>query len=156
MLAEFALGMILLFCMGHTLYMLVPGYGPYKTMPELFAHPAVPRASGGTRRSKLVARGGAQKDIFPSLHTAAPTFLLLFSRSTVRGELPFRYTWPLVAFFAANIVIATMFLRWHYVVDVVAGLLLAVVAHTLSVRLIDREVPRRQAQGLGDIWPQWP
>jgi hypothetical protein len=154
MLAEFALGMILLFCMGHTLYMFVPGYGPYKAMPELFAHQLSPGIWWNTTL-KLVARGGAQKDIFPSLHTAAPTFLLLFSFHR-RGELPFRYTWPFVAFFAGNIVIATMFLRWHYVIDVVAGLLLAVVAHTLSVRLIDREVPRRQAQGLGDIWPQWP
>jgi hypothetical protein len=154
MLAEFALGMILLFCIGHTLYLFVPGYGPYKAMPELFQH-KLPAGIWWSTTQKIVARGGAQKDIFPSLHTAAPTFLLLFSFHR-RGELPFKYTWPFVAFFAGNIVIATMFLRWHYVIDVVAGLLLAVTAHTLSVLLIDREVPRRASQGLGDIWPQWP
>jgi PAP2 superfamily len=154
MLAEFALGMILLFCIGHTLYIFVPGYGPYKAMPEVFAHQLPPGIWWNTTQ-KLVASGGAQKDIFPSLHTAAPTFLVLFSFHR-RGELPFRYTWPFVALFAGNIVIATMFLRWHYVIDVVAGLLLAVLAHTLSVRLVDREIPRRAAQGLGDIWPQWP
>jgi hypothetical protein len=153
MICEFALGMILLFCMGHTLYILVPGYGPYKAMPELFQHQLSPGIWWNTTR-ELVAQSGAQKDIFPSLHTAAPTFLLLFSFHR-RAELPFRYTWPLVAFFAVNIVIATMFLRWHYVIDVVAGLLLAVTAHTLSVRLTEREGARRDALGLGPMWPQW-
>jgi membrane-associated phospholipid phosphatase len=154
MIAEFALGMILLFCIGHTLYILVPGYGPYKAMPELFEHQLSPGIWWNTTRT-LVAQSGAQKDIFPSLHTAAPTFLLLFSFHR-RAELPFRYTWPLVAFFALNIVLATMFLRWHYVIDVVAGLLLAVTAHTLAVWLTEREGARRDALGLGPMWPQWP
>ncbi|MGC4063497.1 MAG: hypothetical protein QM784_02360 [Polyangiaceae bacterium] len=38
-----------------------------------------------------------------------------------------------MAFFAVNIVIATMFMRWHWLVDVVAGLTLAAVALVLSV-----------------------
>lgn len=152
-ISEFAMGMILLFCIGHTLYILVPGYGPYKAMPELFEHRLSPGIWWNTT-ANLVAQSGAQKDIFPSLHTAAPTFLVLFSFHR-RGELPFRYTWPLVAFFAVNIVIATMFLRWHYVIDVVAGLLLAVTAHTLSVFLMDREHARRESLGLGPSWPQW-
>ncbi|HVU02026.1 MAG TPA: phosphatase PAP2 family protein [Polyangiaceae bacterium] len=154
MMSEFAMGMILLFCIGHTLYVFVPGYGPYKAMPQVFEHDLSQGIWWNTTRA-LVATSGAQKDIFPSLHTAAPTFLLLFSFHR-RSELPFRYTWPLVAFFGANIVIATMFLRWHYVIDVVFGLLLAVTAHTLAVRLTERDNARRDALGLGPSWPQWP
>jgi membrane-associated phospholipid phosphatase len=154
LLSEFALGMLLVFCIGHTLYMIVPGYGPYKAMPQVFAHQLSPGLWWNTT-SNLVARSGAQKDIFPSLHTAAPMFILLFSFHN-RSELPFRYTWPVVAFFAANIVIATMFLRWHYVIDVVAGMFLAALAHHLSVRLTERESIRRDSLGLGTIWPQWP
>jgi hypothetical protein len=153
-IGEFALGMLLLFCVGHTLYMFVPGYGPYKAMPEVFAH-QLSETPWWNITKELVARSGAQKDIFPSLHTAAPTFILLFSFHR-RGELPFKYTWPLVGFFACNIVIATMFLRWHYVIDVIAGLLLAVFAHTVSLRLTDRELARREGQNLPPIWPQWP
>jgi hypothetical protein len=154
MMSEFAMGMIIMFCIGHTLYVLVPGYGPYKAMPQVFEHPLSSGIWWNTTRT-LVAKSGAQKDIFPSLHTAAPTFLLLFSFHR-RAELPFRYSWPFVAFFAANIVIATMFLRWHYVIDVVFGLLLAVTAHTLAVRLTERDTARRDALGLGPSWPQWP
>ena len=81
-----------------------------------------------------VAEGGALKDIFPSLHTAAPTFILLYSFRH-RHRAPYRYTWPLVAFFTVNIIVATMFLRWHWIVDVVAGLTLATVAQALSARV---------------------
>lgn len=154
LLNEFAMGMLLLFCFGHTIYWLVPGYGPYKAMPEIFQH----QLSSGVFlnvTNDLVATSGAQKDIFPSLHTAAPVFITLFSFHR-RAEFPFRYTWPIVGFFAVNIVIATMFLRWHYVIDVVAGLLLAAVVHALSVRIVARELPRRKAYGLSPAWPSWP
>lgn len=154
LLNEFALGMLIMFCAGHTLYILVPGYGPYKAMPEIFQHQLTPGIFWNMT-TDLVAEGGAQKDIFPSLHTAAPTFILLFSFHR-RRMLPFRYTWPIVGFFAANIVIATMFLRWHYVIDVIAGLLLAVTAHTLGTRISDWELERRRVQGLREAWPRWP
>jgi membrane-associated phospholipid phosphatase len=154
LLTEFALGMLVVFCIGHTFYMLVPGYGPYRAMPEAFDHPL---SSGiwWNATSDLVARSGAHKDIFPSLHTAAPLFILLMSFHR-RRELPFKYTWPVVAFFAANIIIATMFLRWHYVIDVIAGILLGLLAHLISAHAAEREPSRRRALGLGPIWPEWP
>ena len=78
-----------------------------------------------------VRSNGAQKDIFPSLHTAGPCFIAMFSFRN-RERLPFRYTWPLVAFSAVNIIIATMFLRWHYLIDVIAGFSIAVLAVSAS------------------------
>jgi membrane-associated phospholipid phosphatase len=152
-LGQFGLGMLLVFCIGHTLYLFVPGYGPYKAMPEVFAN-QLPPGAWWSMTTELVARSGAQKDIFPSLHTAAPTFILLFSFYH-RRQYPFRFTWPVVAFFVVNIILATMFLRWHYVIDVIAGLLLALLAHVLSVRITRREHARRQLRGLTPIWPEW-
>ena len=99
-----------------------------------------------------VTSGGSQLDIFPSLHTAAPTMLTLFAFRH-RHQRPYRYTWAPLAFFAANIIVATMYLRWHYVIDVVAGLVLAGFAMSVSARLTDRELRRRQAHGLGPSWP---
>lgn len=153
LLGEFGLGMLLLFCCGHTLYMLVPGYGPYKAMPEVFQH-HLPPGVWWSMTAELVARSGAQKDIFPSLHTAAPTFILLFAFRH-RRRLPFRYSWPVLAFFVANIITATMFLRWHYVIDVVAGLSLALFAHVASIRVTRWDNERRAALGLAPAWPRW-
>lgn len=152
-LGEFTLGMILLFCTGHLIYMLVPGWGPYSAMPDAFQNP-LPGGAWLDMVMATVASGGAQKDIFPSLHTAAPTFLMLFSFRN-RERLPYRFTWPVVAFFTCNIVIATMYLRWHYVIDVVAGLLLATGAFLLTCRLTRHELKRRRRHGLMPNWPEF-
>jgi hypothetical protein len=153
LLAEFALGMLVVFCIGHTVYMLVPGYGPYKAMAEHFQH-QFPHGMWLDMVMTTVHAGGAQKDIFPSLHTAAPTFIALFSFRH-RDKLPFRYTWPAVSFFAINIIFATMFLRWHYIIDVVAGLTLATSALVIAVRVVRWDFARRYARGLAASWPMF-
>src|SRR5262249_48341707 len=93
-LGEFTFGMLFVFCCGAIGYMLVPGYGPYRAMPHAFPH-AFPSGMWLDLVMEAVREGGAQKDIFPSLHTAAPTFIALFSFRH-RYEIPFRYSWPLV------------------------------------------------------------
>jgi membrane-associated phospholipid phosphatase len=60
-----------------------------------------------------------------------------------------------VALFAVNIIIATMFLRWHYVIDVVAGLCLAVAALNVSCRVTRWEELRRAAARMAPSWPAW-
>lgn len=152
-LAEFALGMTLVCTIGQTCYMLVPGFGPYHHTPELFQN-QLPPGFWWDLVTDVVDRGGAQKDIFPSLHTALPTFILLFSFHN-RGLYPYRYTWPIVAFVTGNIVIATMFLRWHYLIDIVAGLLLASSAYVASVHATKWEARRRAQLGVGRVWPSW-
>ncbi|MFZ5894440.1 MAG: phosphatase PAP2 family protein [Myxococcota bacterium] len=152
-LGEFALGMLMLFCIGHTVYMLVPGFGPYKAMATEFTKP-FPHGLWLDMVMDAVRSGGAQKDIFPSLHTAAPAFITLFSYR-FRHLPPYRYTWPIVAFFSLNIMIATLFLRWHYLIDVVAGLLLATVTAGSVPFLVDWELRRRRAKGLTLLWPQF-
>jgi hypothetical protein len=151
LVGELTFGMIFIFCVGHSLYMLVPGYGPYRAAADQFQH-AFPKGLWLDVVMEAVASGGAQKDIFPSLHTAAPTVIALFSFRH-RKLAPFRFTWPVVVFFSTNIIVATMFLRWHYVLDVVAGLLLATLAQSLAVIVTDFELSRRKRQGLEPSWP---
>jgi hypothetical protein len=156
--SEFALGMVTVFCIGHLVYMLVPGYGPYHALSHEFKN-ALPSGMWRDMVMATVASGGAQLDIFPSLHTAAPTFITLFSFRN-RDKVPFRYSWPLVGFFALNIMIATMFLRWHYVIDVVAGLALALFSFWVGVHFTKKEGVRREAirkdgQHMSESWPRF-
>ena len=149
--SEFSFGILLVYCVGHTLYMLVPGYGPYIAIADSFNN-ALPAGPWFDVVKNTVASGGAQKDIFPSLHTAAPTFIALFSFRH-RRQQPYRWLWPITAFFSINIVGATLFLRWHYVIDVIAGLMVAAGACYVSVVITERELGRRRRHGLGLIWP---
>ena len=150
---EFTFAMLLLFSIGHTLYMVVPGYGPYRAMADAFQH-SFPNGPWHRLVMDAVHSGGAQMDIFPSLHTGAPTLLALFSYRN-RKQLPFRYTWPVVTFCTLNIIIATMFLRWHYLIDVVAGFSIAVGSVMLSRPIVRWEIARRRREGLGELWPEF-
>jgi membrane-associated phospholipid phosphatase len=152
-LGEFSFGLMFVFCVGHTTYMLVPGYGPIRAIADEFQH-RLPSGLWLNVVMDTVAEGGALKDIFPSLHTAAPTFIALFSFRH-RALPPYRYTWVLVLFFAVNIIVATMFLRWHWIVDVVAGLAVAVTAQALGVIVTRFELARRARYQLEPTWPEF-
>ncbi len=150
-LSEFAMGILTLFCVGHALYFVVPAYGPFKHLASHYQH-AFPRGYFLDLVMRAVEAGGAQKDVFPSHHTAAPLFMLLFSLR-YRHRKPFKYTWPVLAFAVVNIIIATMFLRWHYLIDILAGITLAVFALVAGVKLSAWDRRRRERDGLGPVWP---
>jgi hypothetical protein len=137
-LQELMAGGMLIIATGHFLYTLVPGVGPYATLA--FEEPL----AGGfwwRQVEVTVATAGAQLDIFPSLHTAWPTYFTLHAYAH-RDYPPFRVLWPILGFIALNIMIATMFLRWHWFIDVALGLLLAFAARGFAVAVSGREEPR--------------
>ncbi len=141
-LAHFSMGIFMVFCIGHLVYMIVPGYGPYRHLAGQFQN----ELDGGLFWALVkatVEAGGAQKDIFPSLHTAAPSYFAMFS-FIHRRAFPFKYTWPIMAFIAFQIICATMFLRWHYMIDIVAGLSLAATAAFGSKKIVEWEKARRE------------
>lgn len=131
----------------HVGYTLVPGMGPHATLE--FQHPLV----GGYwwhLVASTVARSGAQLDIFPSLHTGFPS-LFLFHALRHRRATAFMIGWPLTAFVVANIVTATLFLRWHWGIDVLVGLTLAFVGHRIGVLIAAREHDRSRS-GRQAVW----
>jgi len=137
-LRELMAGAVLVATCGHVGYTLVTGAGPVAFIE--FSAPL----DGGLFWGlvvQTVESAGAGLDIFPSLHTAYPTYFALHAFGN-RHTKAFRHTWWIVAFFTANIVIATMFLRWHYFIDVVAGLALALAARTVAVAVSRREAAR--------------
>lgn len=119
------LGPVMLVCIGHILYTIVPGRGPYVAMTF------ESDLTGGffwLQVNDIVSQQGALLDIFPSLHTAIPTFLvsyLFVYRKQWPLQVSWYIVWPILLFFTLNIIVATMYLRWHYAVDVIAGLSLA-------------------------------
>jgi membrane-associated phospholipid phosphatase len=149
--AEFAIGTALVFSIGQLGYAAVPGYGPVKHMADQFHGPI----DGGLFWSwvtSTVDAGGAMKDIFPSLHTAVPLWFALFAREQAKTDR--RWIWParVTFFFSANIIFSTMLLRWHYVIDVIAGFSLALAVGLLTPRITRREEAWRASLGLSPPW----
>ncbi len=153
-LSELSIGLLFVVCVGHTLYLAVPGLGPHAYLQGQFQHELSGSFWWPTVKAAVDSVGGdgaSRKDIFPSLHTACPTFLTLFTFRN-RAHRPYRYVWPVTAFFTSQIILATMFLRWHYLLDVIAGLTLATVAFLVSRALVPAEARARVSQGTGPVW----
>jgi len=151
MLARFAMATFVTFCGGQLLYIVVPGYGPHWFLASHFEH----QLSGGVFWGLVeatIADAGAQKDIFPSLHTAVPTMFTLLAFRFRHEFRPFRISWLPMALWTSQIIIATMFLRWHYLIDICAGLALAALSVTLADRAIRWDEARRARLRLAPAW----
>jgi hypothetical protein len=149
--AEFAIGTALVYCLGQLGYMAVPGYGPIVALRDAYQGPLDGGFFWGCVSSTVQA-GGAMKDIFPSLHTAAPLFFTLYAFHCARSDRRFLVPAVVTGFFSLNIIISTMVLRWHYAIDVVAGIALASGATFLAVRLARWEEGFRARLGEPAPW----
>jgi hypothetical protein len=148
-LRRFSLGILFTYCFGQLLWFVVPGYGPYA---YLEFEGDLPGGFWWRLVYDTVMSADAQKDIFPSLHTATPVFIAFFAfRHRMVPWL--RWTWPITTFFAAQIVLSTMFLRWHYLADVVAGVGLAIASEYVAWKVEAWESGRRRRRGLPPVFP---
>lgn len=117
-LQRFCAGLFTVYTLGFLGYTLWPAVGPYASMADRFAGPL----SGSwltTAHHAFVVRGTNGIDAFPSLHCALTGFVLAFDRR----HSPFRFRLMLLP--VALLWIATVFLRYHFVVDIAAGFALA-------------------------------
>lgn len=111
-MAEYVFTTILTFYIGYLTYTLVPAIGPLFTVPFR-------RNLGGigtvfTANQPLIAR-----DCFPSLHTAIALVML---SSVARHQRPWVWVYAPAA---VSIIVSTLYLRFHYGVDDIAGAALA-------------------------------
>jgi membrane-associated phospholipid phosphatase len=115
---EFGLVVLGTVCVGTTLYLVVPALGPYAYMADQFLGPlpddtVVPFVHRSIQHGPL-------RDVFPSMHAAVPVAIFLFSARYFRPVAVVCGLW------VPHIVISTMFLRYHYLIDVIVGIALAV------------------------------
>lgn len=106
------------FYLGYIGYLLVPTVGPRYFMAEMFTI----SVKGTTMLSEktyemLNALESTRRDCFPSLHTAITVIVTYYAYRYRR--ILFWFMLPV----ASGIVMATIYLRYHYVIDVAAGLL---------------------------------
>jgi membrane-associated phospholipid phosphatase len=141
---------VLIAAIGHSGYTFVPGVGPWAYEQVHFQH----ALEGGVwwhRTIAAVKDAGAMLDIFPSLHTAFSLLIGLHALRYRRDPL-LSFVWLPTLFAVLNVIIATVFLRWHYGVDLIAGALLAVVAQRAAIVAWRWEGDRASSRGLQAVW----
>ncbi|HEV7401891.1 MAG TPA: phosphatase PAP2 family protein [Chthoniobacteraceae bacterium] len=127
MLRRLFVGLFTIYAFGFLGYSFVPAAGPYLAMADQFAVPLTGWAI--TRlNAYVVAHGSNGVDVFPSLHCAVSCFLLFFDRQHARRRFRL-YVVP-----CTGLWLATIYLRYHYLVDVLAGFALAAFALWLVER----------------------
>ncbi|MDB6015632.1 MAG: hypothetical protein JWR19_121 [Pedosphaera sp.] len=121
------------FAIGFAGYLLVPAIGPAFAYPELFKEPLV---GGAITRlvAKVVATGSSGYDVFPSLHVMITCILLDHDWRNVR-----RRFW-LMAVPLLGLLASTIYLRFHYGVDLLAALLLFLALRRTFLKAGSREV----------------
>lgn len=122
---ELAFALTLTLAVGYVLYTVVPAQGPLfldKFDVDLDVYYA------GWLKWQLMDRTRVPRDCFPSLHTAASLTLLWGAFRHVRWLF-----WVLLPV-VLSIPLACVYLRYHYVVDVLAGILLTLAVTQWTIR----------------------
>lgn len=124
---SFMVGLFTIYGLGFLGYSLVPAAGPYLAMRDQFS---VPLAGGFLTQlnARIVTAGSNGVDVFPSLHCAVSSYFLGFDRR----HTPWRFRLYLVP--CAGLWLSTLYLRYHYLVDLVVGFALSAFALWLARR----------------------
>jgi len=116
---EMMCGLIVVFFFGLLGYVLVPAIGPVYTLRDQYTVPLAQSLDVFNQQMQFMDFARIQRDVFPSMHTAVSFIVWLYAYRNSRR------LFVLLAPFILSLWVSTVYLRYHYLVDVVAGLVLA-------------------------------
>lgn len=137
-LLAFCSGLFVLYAFGITGYTLVPAQGPWVYYADVLTTP-VEGYLFTYLNSAMVAAGSAGFDVFPSLHVGVGLYMLLFFWRYDRA-LQRIYFIPFVL-----LVLSTIYLRYHYFIDLVCGATLCLACFYSSPGFSTRPEEERRA-----------
>lgn len=135
---RFWAGLFTLYGIGFLGYSLVPAGGPWLALADRFTIPLEGSAPTATLLG-IIAAGTNGVDVFPSLHCAVSAYCLFFDRRHARWRY-YAYLGPCIVLWAS-----TLYLRYHYLVDLAAGFALAAFATWVAKRFEPCPVPETAA-----------
>jgi len=127
---------MLCFYLSYIGYLLAPALGPRYTMSHLQGADLEGYFIAGPIQDLLNGLEGIKRDAFPSGHTGIALTVLYLSRLHAKGL--YRVFLPCVI----ALIISTVYCRYHYVVDVIGGMLLALITVFLGEVYYGRRTER--------------
>lgn len=130
-------GILTVYIIGMAFYYLFPALGPLFYTPDLFAH--IPNVwqkilwdghlAIQNNRATFAPNPFLGVAAFPSLHAAHMIFLFLIAKRYHRWLFYIYIPWTTL------LCMATIFMGWHYVVDLIAGAIIALITIGLIYKL---------------------
>lgn len=119
------MGFLTILLMGMVSYILVPAVGPESFLAARYTHDLAGRSLTHDV-SYIISAGRVSFDCFPSLHVGIPLLLSLYLRD-------YRRKWfiPMLCYVGC-MCCATIYLRYHYLIDVIAAFAFAPAAYFLN------------------------
>jgi membrane-associated phospholipid phosphatase len=118
-------------------YLLVPAIGPMFTLRNQYTVPLYQSVSMFNREFDFMDFARIRRDVFPSLHVGISFVVWLYAYRN--SKKLFWFLSPLIL----SLWFSTLYLRYHYMIDVVAGFILAPLSFMLANWLFHRfgEIP---------------
>jgi membrane-associated phospholipid phosphatase len=129
---EMMTGVIVVTFFGLLGYLLVPAIGPMYTLSDQYTVPLAEPLEVMRRQMEFMDFARIRRDVFPSLHVGLSLVVWLYAYRNSR-----RLFWVLAPLML-SLFVSTVYLRYHYLIDVVAGLILAPLCFVLTNWLFRR------------------
>lgn len=121
------------YALGLVCYILFVVYGPRNTIPELVWEPLYQQHP---QIQLLTSEVNEATNVFPSLHTSLSATVMLFAWRT---QDIYRTWLPIAVFLGIAVIFSTMYLAIHWVIDVIAGFVLAWVSYRIGLRSVEKQ-----------------
>lgn len=125
-------GLVTVCLFGFLGYLLVPAVGPMFTLRSEYTVPLVQSNGLISQQAAFMDFARIQRDAFPSMHIAISFLIWLYAGWNSRR------LFCLLSPFVLSLWVSTVYLRYHYLMDCVAGLILAPLCFLLANWLFSR------------------
>lgn len=142
------LGIILSYYFGYFLYIAFPAAPPRLVLANQFTRDFTGFFFDSAQR-KVILSAASSRAAFPSLHCATTLLAMIYA-----GKYTKILFWAFLPI-AVGLVLATVYLRHHYVIDILAGFALAIFVYFISPILDKWWCKMRLKQGVKDIACDW-
>ena len=129
---EMMVGLLVVSFFGLAGYILVPAIGPLYTLHSQYTVPLDTPIAALNRQMEFMDFARIRRDVFPSLHVAISFVVWLYAWRNSK-----RLFWILSPVIL-SLWISTVYLRYHYLIDCVAGLILAPLSYAAANWLFAR------------------
>ncbi len=129
---EMMCGVLVVCFFGLLGYLLVPAIGPTYTLRDQFTVSLTQPLAVVNRQMEFMNFARIRRDLFPSMHVGISFMVWLYAYRNSR-----RLFWVLAPLIL-SLWVSTVYLRYHYLVDVLAGLILAPLCFWLANGLFRR------------------